>query len=146
MMIPFIENRYHLLSAENGVFRQSLVRLSQVPKLLPPNPVSGKKLHIATVYRWVQRGRNGRKLETVKIGGTQYTSFEAIRRFAVATQQSDATPSTTALDTPVHLQQVTPAKRQRRQQQVRDRLRVELGVSPGIPDPGMDAPAGDHAA
>lgn len=123
------------------IHAEQLVRLSQVPKLLPPNPSSSNKVHIATVYRWVQRGRNGRKLETVKIGGTQYTSFEAIRRFAVATQQPSA-PATPPTPTPT----ASPAKHQRRRQLVRDRLMAELGVSSGGNTPAPKGPEQENAA
>jgi hypothetical protein len=42
---------------------------------------SGRKPHIATVYRWALRGVNGRRLETVFVGRTRMTSEGAIQRF-----------------------------------------------------------------
>lgn len=69
--------------------QEQLVALSQVPKVLPKRP-NGKRLHISAVYRWVQRGRKGHRLETIKIGGTTYTSIEALQRFS-----SPDTPSKT---------------------------------------------------
>lgn len=61
---------------------EELIPLRDVPKLLPRRP-NGKRLHISAVYRWKERGVNGMKLETVKVGGTTYTSLEALKRFAV---------------------------------------------------------------
>jgi len=61
--------------------QESMIRISEVPKLLPPRS-TGKRIHISAVYRWTQRGIRGVKLESVKIGGTTYTSKEALQRFA----------------------------------------------------------------
>lgn len=36
---------------------------------------------VTTLWRWRTKGAGGRKLETVKIGGTVFTSREAIERF-----------------------------------------------------------------
>lgn len=58
-----------------------LMALRDVPRCLPPRP-NGKRLHISAVYRWTLRGVKGVRLETVKIGGTAYTSREAIQRFS----------------------------------------------------------------
>ena len=60
---------------------ENLVPLRDVPRLLPARP-NGKRLHISAVYRWALRGIRGVRLETVKIGGTTYTSREAIQRFS----------------------------------------------------------------
>ena len=62
------------------IAREQLISLHEVPTILPPRP-SGKRLHISTIYRWVQRGIRGIRLEVVKVGGTTYTSREALQRF-----------------------------------------------------------------
>ena len=59
---------------------ERLVTLRDVPKLLPPRP-NGKHVHISAVYRWVQRGVRGNRLDAIRIGGTTYTSQEALQRF-----------------------------------------------------------------
>lgn len=64
------------------VYNERLVAIRDVPKLLPKRP-SGRPVHVSAVYRWVSRGVQGAKLEAVRIGGTLYTSVEAIQRFAV---------------------------------------------------------------
>ena len=38
-------------------------------------------MHPSTVWRWVQRGIRGHKLETIKIGGVTCTSEKALRHF-----------------------------------------------------------------
>lgn len=40
-----------------------------------------RSIHISTVYRWIHRGVGGRKLECLAVGGTLYTSKEAMHRF-----------------------------------------------------------------
>ena len=73
---------------------EQLVSLRDVPRLLPPRP-NGKRVHISAVYRWVQRGIRGIRLEVVRIGGTPYTSREALQRFAFPSasprQETDCT-------------------------------------------------------
>lgn len=39
------------------------------------------KVTMKTVYAWID-GVNGRRLETVKLGGKRYTTAEAIQRFS----------------------------------------------------------------
>ena len=63
------------------VASENLVPLRDVPRCLPLRP-NGKRLHISAVYRWTLRGIRGIVLETVRIGGTTYTSREAIQRFS----------------------------------------------------------------
>jgi hypothetical protein len=63
--------------------KEQLIRLSEVPKILPKRQ-DGKRVHISAIYRWAQRGVKGVRLETLKIGGTTYTSREALQRFASA--------------------------------------------------------------
>ena len=41
----------------------------------------GKQLDLCTLYRWMQRGRKGVRLEYVCLSGKQYTSKEALARF-----------------------------------------------------------------
>ncbi len=63
------------------IANEQLVPIRDVPKRLPPRS-NGRRIHISAVYRWAQRGVRGMKLDTVKIGGTTYTSIEALQRFA----------------------------------------------------------------
>jgi hypothetical protein len=37
--------------------------------------------HVATVYRWSTTGFRGVILETIQVGGTRCTSYEALQRF-----------------------------------------------------------------
>ena len=61
---------------------QKLIRLADVRKL-PNLPIgrNGKRLHIATLYRWVLRGVRGVKLEVIMVGGSTCTSEEAVQEF-----------------------------------------------------------------
>ncbi len=71
--------------------KEHLVSAWEVPNLLPPRATC-KKVHISAV----QRGVRGVKLEAVKIGGTTYTSKEAIEHCAtdLTRQPSLRCPST----------------------------------------------------
>ena len=58
---------------------ESLISINEAPSHIPTRP------HVATVWRWIQRGVRGVKLETALIGGKRYTSQEAIQRFIEGT-------------------------------------------------------------
>ena len=80
---------------------EQLIPLQQLPSALPRNPTTGRKVHMATIWRWVQRGCRGVRLETVLVGGVRYTSEEALQRFVERTTASadgtlptSSTPST----------------------------------------------------
>ena len=60
---------------------ETLVKLAEVPRLTwMPRP-RRKRLHTSTIFRWTKRGLRGVVLETIRIGGTLYTSEEALLRF-----------------------------------------------------------------
>ncbi|HEX4590297.1 MAG TPA: DUF1580 domain-containing protein [Gemmataceae bacterium] len=40
----------------------------------------GRRIHVATLYRWCG-GLRGRRLEYVQVGGTRVTTVEALERF-----------------------------------------------------------------
>lgn len=63
------------------VTRESLVPVRDVPRCLPPR-CKGNRVHISAVYRWMQKGVRGVVLDSCRIGGTTYTSREALQRFA----------------------------------------------------------------
>lgn len=58
---------------------EQLIRISEVPSLLPKR--HGRKTHVASVYRWIKAGLSGVRLESVYVGGIQYSSLEALERF-----------------------------------------------------------------
>ena len=59
---------------------ESLLSLKEAAKFLPKRD-SGKRIHISALYRWCNKGVRGVVLESIKIGGTTYTSREALQRF-----------------------------------------------------------------
>lgn len=59
---------------------ERIVSLSEAAALLPRRR-QNRKPHVATLYRWSQRGCRGVVLETIQIGGTKCTSVEALQRF-----------------------------------------------------------------
>ena len=44
-------------------------------------PPDARPLAPSTIWRWHKKGISGVKLETICIGGTRYTSVEALQRF-----------------------------------------------------------------
>lgn len=64
-----------------SIATETLIPLREAPARLPKRP-NGKKLHISALYRWISSGVSGVVLEAVRIGGTTYTSLEALQRFA----------------------------------------------------------------
>jgi Protein of unknown function (DUF1580) len=46
-----------------------------------PRRRGGKRVNVATLYRWSSHGCRGVRLETIQIGGTRCTSLEALQRF-----------------------------------------------------------------
>lgn len=63
--------------------KEQLIPLRDAPALLP-RVRRGRKIHAATIYRWVRHGRRGRQLEALQCGGTLCTSVEALQRFFTA--------------------------------------------------------------
>lgn len=59
-------------------------RLSEHANRLPNRPAT------STLWRWGKKGVRGVRLETIRIGGTIYTSDEAIARFLEAINEPDA--------------------------------------------------------
>ena len=63
------------------LLQETLISIREVPKLLPRRG-SGRLVHLSACYRWMDKGISGVRLEAVRIGGTTYTSREALQRFA----------------------------------------------------------------
>jgi len=78
---------------------ETLIPIREAPRHLPKRP-NGKRIHISACYRWISRGVRGVRLDSIKIGGSTYTSMEALQRFAERlgarklpnTQSSEGTP------------------------------------------------------
>jgi Protein of unknown function (DUF1580) len=60
---------------------------------------AGKRPDIATIYRWMQIGCRGIRLEFIVIGGTRCTSLEALQRFFDRLTEA-AEPSAPAIPPP----------------------------------------------
>ena len=77
-------------------------------------------MHISACYRWIQRGVRGAKLEAIRVGGSTYTSMEAIQRFADRLGAPGAPVAAT--------RQATTRTRQKQIDQASSRLRDALGL------------------
>lgn len=70
---------------------EELIPFQQAGRRIPGNP------SVCALHRWRQCGVRGAKLETLLVGGTRFTSTEAISRFIVAQNASDSpAPAITA--------------------------------------------------
>ena len=87
------------------------IALRNVPSILPATG-RGKRLQVSAVYRWVQRGLDGVKLEVIRIGGRRYTSVEALQRFAEHRTQPHGQGSVGPATSPVRQRQVERAATQ----------------------------------
>ena len=58
---------------------ESIVPFNQVHARV--EELTGKRPHIASIYRWMQKGIAGVRLETLLMGATRVTSEEALDRF-----------------------------------------------------------------
>ena len=93
------------------IAQEDLVPIRDVPKHLPPRP-TGKRVHISAVYRWTSRGLQGIRLESLKVGGTTYTSKEALQRFADRLSSPTPSPDTTPAATLTRQKQIDRAAKQ----------------------------------
>lgn len=93
------------------------IALRDAPKHLPARP-GGKRLHISAIYRWITKSVAGIVLEAVRVGGTTYTSLEALQRFADRLSQP-------AQRVPVP---VPTTARQAARQGTQRALEIELGL------------------
>ena len=59
---------------------EEVITLAQAAEALP-RMRKGKPIHRSTLYRWIQRGVDGVKLEAARIGRGTVTSIEALQRF-----------------------------------------------------------------
>ncbi len=81
-----------------------------------PGRKPGAGINPATVWRWAMRGVKGVRLETLLVGGTRYTSDEALQRFFEATTAAaDGVPAPVA----------TPALRKRAMEAAERRLAAD---------------------
>lgn len=93
------------------ITNEKLIPLGKVPNQLPKQS-NGKKIHISTVYRWVKRGLRGVYLETATIGGTTYTSIEALQRFSDRLSKSEHSPTENKTLTKSRHKQINQAAQQ----------------------------------
>lgn len=75
------------------VLNEELIALTDVADHLPRR--GGRKVNYSTIFRWVQRGIRGKRLETVRMGGCRFTSKAALNRF-FAEPHCDAYPESGA--------------------------------------------------
>lgn len=62
---------------------ETLINLSEAAAMVP-SCKPGKKTNIATIRRWITKGHNGIRLESVGRPGGTLTSREAVQRFLEA--------------------------------------------------------------
>lgn len=58
---------------------ETLILPKDVCRMFPGR--SGNGISLSTVWRWMLHGRKRQKLDSLVVGGTRYTSREAVQRF-----------------------------------------------------------------
>jgi hypothetical protein len=58
---------------------ETLILPKDVCRMFPGR--SGNGISLSTVWRWMLQGRKRQKLDSLIVGGTRYTSKEAVQRF-----------------------------------------------------------------
>jgi Protein of unknown function (DUF1580) len=78
------------------IHTETLVSIKEIPKHFPGRP------HTATIWRFIQRGIRGVKLETLLCGGKRFSSLEALQRFVERTTAAADGDSLPIASTPSH--------------------------------------------
>jgi hypothetical protein len=71
---------------------EELLTLAQAARRY--RPPDARPLAPSTIWRWHSKGLSDVRLETICIGGTRYTSVEALQRFFIAVTLARSTRST----------------------------------------------------
>lgn len=96
------------------VERETTIRLIDARKLTWLKGRGGQRLSLDSLRRWSLKGLRGVVLETVRLGGTTFTSVEAIRRFL---ERLNAFPATSR-----------PSTERRREIEAANRRLDEAGI------------------
>ena len=75
--IPFLVTERLMFDLDSAA--DDLVAISELPRLLPRR--HGKRLNLATLYRWVSRGVGGSRLPTLRVGGRLYVHRQQLSEF-----------------------------------------------------------------
>ncbi len=89
---------------------EELIPFQQAGRRIPGNP------SVCALHRWRLSGVRGAKLETLLVGGTRFTSTEAISRF-IAAQNRDESPAP-----------AITAKQRRTQAEAANRVLQDAGI------------------
>jgi hypothetical protein len=70
------------------IHSEHMLTIAEAARELPGRP------HVSTLWRWIQRGCRGVRLEAILIGGIRYTSRESLQRFCDSiTAAADGLPA-----------------------------------------------------
>jgi len=88
------------------IHAEHMLTIAEAARELPGRP------HISTLWRWVQRGCRGVRLETVLIGGIRYTSRESLQRMVEATTAAAAGETPKAQTRPQRARAIEQAEKE----------------------------------
>lgn len=79
---------------------ETIMTLSEAAASLPR--IKGRKVHTSTLWRWIRKGINGVRLESLRLGGRFCTTQEALRRFGreLAARELEPKPRITTSKSP----------------------------------------------
>lgn len=88
---------------------ETLLSLTDAAKAVPP--VDGRRPHVSTIWRWINKGLRGVRLESVRVGCRICTTHAALARFFDAL--SNVVPVSAMTDAPTTPKPHTPKRRQK---------------------------------
>ena len=107
------------IGLETVLLGERVIRLNVAKKLFPKRD-DGRHISKKTIYRYILKGKNGIKLEVVKMPSGMATTIEAVQRF-IARLNEGRQPTT----------QLTPARRRRQIAAATKRVEALLGITGG---------------
>ena len=70
---------------------EDTISLREAAAMLPRGR-NGRPVHQTTINRWVRRGIRGHRLEAVRVGGSIFTSTQALARFISLISEEEEHP------------------------------------------------------
>jgi hypothetical protein len=96
---------------------ERILSLAEAARMRPLGR-DGRPTHPGTVRRWIKDGVRSVKLEGIRVGGSLFTSLEALQRFAERLTATEDKSSSTH----VHTSPASPRRASERAERMLDRL------------------------
>jgi hypothetical protein len=95
---------------------EPLITMAEAARFTPSRR-AGRRVAVSTVWRWATNGVSGVKLETACMGGSRFTTREALQRFC-----EDVTAARLGTGSKAQVRSRSKAQQQRHSQEAEKRL------------------------